>query len=209
MFPRVTHPSATDVLLRPFDLHVLSLPPAFVLSQDQTLKFDENLILTGHSRRSLAAPPSFDEFQTHPLDNSRASPPHGVPALTVERDDCLWKRDRQWSRREPRQPGLKPSQRQAPRKDHAAHVSLSSDALVKQRGSNPAEADPIREPCQVSRRHARKARPSPKPTIAASSRGWEDRKPSVPTSQQGGAHPRSPETRRLRPMNRAEPSVAA
>jgi hypothetical protein len=30
-------------LLRPLDLHVLSLPPAFALSQDQTLKFlDEN-----------------------------------------------------------------------------------------------------------------------------------------------------------------------
>ena len=40
MFPRVTHPSATPVLLRAFDLHVLSLPPAFVLSQDQTLKFN-------------------------------------------------------------------------------------------------------------------------------------------------------------------------
>lgn len=39
MFPRVTHPSATPVLLRAFDLHVLSLPPAFVLSQDQTLMF--------------------------------------------------------------------------------------------------------------------------------------------------------------------------
>ena len=39
-FPRVTHPCATDVLLHPFDLHVLGLPPAFVLSQDQTLKFD-------------------------------------------------------------------------------------------------------------------------------------------------------------------------
>src|SRR3954464_8945326 len=38
MFPRVTHPSAADVLLRPLDLHVLSLPPAFALSQDQTLK---------------------------------------------------------------------------------------------------------------------------------------------------------------------------
>ena len=25
----------------PFDLHVLSLPPAFALSQDQTLRFDE------------------------------------------------------------------------------------------------------------------------------------------------------------------------
>jgi hypothetical protein len=43
MFPRVTHPSATNVLLRPFDLHVLSLPPAFALSQDQTLRFDERL----------------------------------------------------------------------------------------------------------------------------------------------------------------------
>jgi hypothetical protein len=30
-------------LLRALDLHVLSLPPAFALSQDQTLKLDENL----------------------------------------------------------------------------------------------------------------------------------------------------------------------
>ena len=40
-FPRITLPSAADVLLRPLDLHVLSLPPAFALSQDQTLKLDE------------------------------------------------------------------------------------------------------------------------------------------------------------------------
>ena len=43
-FPRVTHPSATKdtgASSGPsFDLHVLGLPPAFVLSQDQTLKFD-------------------------------------------------------------------------------------------------------------------------------------------------------------------------
>jgi hypothetical protein len=38
-FPRVTHPSATPLATRAFDLHVLGLPPAFVLSQDQTLKF--------------------------------------------------------------------------------------------------------------------------------------------------------------------------
>ena len=43
-FSRVTHPSATNLakkqafLLSPFDLHVLSTPPAFVLSQDQTLR---------------------------------------------------------------------------------------------------------------------------------------------------------------------------
>ena len=46
MFPRVTHPSAAPqvLLLKPgaLDLHVLSLPPAFALSQDQTLKLDEN-----------------------------------------------------------------------------------------------------------------------------------------------------------------------
>jgi hypothetical protein len=29
-------------------LHVLSLPPAFVLSQDQTLKLNEIFVLTGH-----------------------------------------------------------------------------------------------------------------------------------------------------------------
>jgi hypothetical protein len=29
-------------LLQALDLHVLSLPPAFALSQDQTLKLDEN-----------------------------------------------------------------------------------------------------------------------------------------------------------------------
>jgi hypothetical protein len=37
-FPRVLHPSATPVLLQAFDLHVLGMPPAFVLSQDQTLR---------------------------------------------------------------------------------------------------------------------------------------------------------------------------
>ena len=44
--PRVTHPSATQSACLPpggfrhaasFDLHVLSTPPAFILSQDQTL----------------------------------------------------------------------------------------------------------------------------------------------------------------------------
>ena len=47
-FPRVTLPSAAAVLLRPLDLHVLGLPPAFALSQDQTLKLDE--IDSGWSR---------------------------------------------------------------------------------------------------------------------------------------------------------------
>ena len=41
---RVTHPSAAkkeeQAPLSPLDLHVLSTPPAFVLSQNQTLKFN-------------------------------------------------------------------------------------------------------------------------------------------------------------------------
>ena len=36
---RVTHPFATNVLLHPSDLHVLGTPPAFILSQDQTLRY--------------------------------------------------------------------------------------------------------------------------------------------------------------------------
>jgi hypothetical protein len=42
-FSRVTHPSATKYRSTPFDLHVLSRPPAFILSQDQTLRVSSNL----------------------------------------------------------------------------------------------------------------------------------------------------------------------
>ena len=38
MFPRVTNPSAARSRRIALDLHVLGVPPAFVLSQDQTLK---------------------------------------------------------------------------------------------------------------------------------------------------------------------------
>ena len=40
MFPRVTNPSAAPHRSEALDLHVLGLPPAFVLSQDQTLKLN-------------------------------------------------------------------------------------------------------------------------------------------------------------------------
>src|SRR3954464_7340565 len=68
MFPRVTHPSAADVLLRPLDLHVLSLPPAFALSQDQTLKLDLKLL-----NRLIT---TFDEV-----------PPYLSTAIHIEADD--------------------------------------------------------------------------------------------------------------------------
>ena len=43
--PRVTHPSAMHPLLGTSDLHVLGTPPAFILSQDQTLMFNPSLLL--------------------------------------------------------------------------------------------------------------------------------------------------------------------
>ena len=36
-------------IARALDLHVLGLPPAFALSQDQTLKLDEILISADHT----------------------------------------------------------------------------------------------------------------------------------------------------------------
>ena len=120
MFPRVTHPSATPVLLRAFDLHVLSLPPAFVLSQDQTLKLIlRSPIPTGHFQQGPAAPLHLDEFQTHPLlRKKRESPPPGGPPRPSQKRDEFLKRDRQRSLKRTRSPGparLTPNKTRRPR----------------------------------------------------------------------------------------------
>jgi hypothetical protein len=52
---RVTHPSATVGLPQPCDLHVLSMPPAFALSQDQTLRFIMPDPIGGRARRTNPA----------------------------------------------------------------------------------------------------------------------------------------------------------
>ena len=42
-YPRVTHPFAARLVAEAtasLDLHVLGAPPAFILSQDQTLRFE-------------------------------------------------------------------------------------------------------------------------------------------------------------------------
>src|SRR6266851_63509 len=73
--PRVTQPSATRTRKYAFDLHVLGTPPAFTLSQDQTLHHENlslfenpsftrcpskgNVVLFLHSRRSLYSKPRF------------------------------------------------------------------------------------------------------------------------------------------------------
>jgi hypothetical protein len=56
-FPCITHPCATKVLLPPFDLHVLGTPPAFVLSQDQTLSSNFFYVV-------VSLPPHFFYFLT-------------------------------------------------------------------------------------------------------------------------------------------------
>ena len=56
---RVTHPSATLAAPKgrlPFDLHVLGLPPAFILSQDQTLRC--NIVVLFFSCSGCQVPPS-------------------------------------------------------------------------------------------------------------------------------------------------------
>ena len=80
---RVTHPSATkqldplsenSVTSAPFDLHVLSTPPAFILSQDQTLNkmVSEELPLLRSSYRSypLASKKSLRAFQVTRLERT-------------------------------------------------------------------------------------------------------------------------------------------
>ena len=56
---RVAHPSATLAAPKgrlPFDLHVLGLPPAFILSQDQTLRC--NIVVLFFSCSGCQVPPS-------------------------------------------------------------------------------------------------------------------------------------------------------
>jgi hypothetical protein len=67
-----------------FDLHVLGLPPAFVLSQDQTLKLNENLnrLVTISSARRINDT-LYDESQAH------------LSSSELEKHDELDKRDRQ------------------------------------------------------------------------------------------------------------------
>jgi hypothetical protein len=67
-FLRGTHPSAADSRSCPRDLHVLGMPPAFALSQDQTLRF-----IRHHQSQGPAAP--------HPLNPT--------PLTTLDAPDSL------------------------------------------------------------------------------------------------------------------------
>src|SRR5207244_8284990 len=83
-YSRVTHPFAARVPRRafPLDLHVLSTPPAFVLSQDQTLQ--QNLCgkIRPDNKQSVAKgiPQNRSEEHTSELK----SPDHLVCRLLLE-----------------------------------------------------------------------------------------------------------------------------
>ena len=122
MFPRVTHPSAADVLLRPLDLHVLSLPPAFALSQDQTLKLDLNFEPADHNVLTRS-----HHFSSTEVDE--------LPAIHIAGNDGVTlKRVPPKSFVQPRKMKTEVFKYSRLRKDSAVHVSLSSSSLVKQPG---------------------------------------------------------------------------
>ncbi len=150
MFPRVTHPSATPVLLRAFDLHVLSLPPAFVLSQDQTLKF--NLKINPDWSLKSRAPKGpailIDEFQTHPLRKLPAKARlTAFPTRSFQSAMNCLKRDRRWSllekhpRQFPNQP--KPIENPTENAPHARTTPPTSLFLPMQLSNSKG---PVREP---------------------------------------------------------------
>src|SRR5215217_480347 len=87
--PRVTHPFATRVPRRafPFDLHVLSTPPAFVLSQNQTLQTKTTQTTAQVHRKSeksdIQQPVKTGKFTTTTLNSRKTgSPPPRWPKTT-------------------------------------------------------------------------------------------------------------------------------
>ena len=107
---------------------MLGLPPAFALSQDQTLKLDEI------DSRQITR---FDEVHHYLIaptiarlkdisDDLKRRPPKSLPDRTLQKS-------------------LPFPIEEAVRKDSAVHVSLSSDSLVKQPG-NPGGFHPPGEP---------------------------------------------------------------
>ena len=110
-------------MLRALDLHVLGLPPAFALSQDQTLKLDENFIPADHNVSFDEVPPFIAcTICIAPaiigVDLKRV-PPKSRPTALLPRMHL----------------SMPPPVEEAVRKDSAVHVSLSSDSLVKQPGA--------------------------------------------------------------------------
>ena len=68
-FPRVTHPCASFDRSLTFDLHVLGLPPAFALSQDQTLRLTAP---NRHPPKGLPARASLSSLEARGIQGAQA-----------------------------------------------------------------------------------------------------------------------------------------
>ena len=132
-------------------MHVLSLPPAFALSQDQTLKLDENFnpadhnVLTRSHPIFVCARPRAHTSLTRCYTRLRCIAftsvafTNRVLTKNVDRRSLYPTAPRpQTSPKED-----KPKIKDAVRKDSAVHVSLSSNSLVKQPGSASAPPHPM------------------------------------------------------------------
>jgi hypothetical protein len=97
-FLRAPHPSAADARRRPRDLHVLSMPPAFALSQDQTLRF----IIPAPSRTTRTRSTQFS-LSPRSLAHSLEAPlPAAAPPRRARRHDRAHTRAHAKARPEPR-----------------------------------------------------------------------------------------------------------
>ena len=98
-FPRATHPCATPPRTEAreaFDLHVLSMPPAFVLSQDQTLMFNPNKP-TIHQMTGLSSKGPCPAQSTEPIRATKRSAryTHAHMAHATQTQTASRPRDRQ------------------------------------------------------------------------------------------------------------------
>ena len=154
-FLRVPHPSAAAGLPRPRDLHVLSMPPAFALSQDQTLRFIEaplapQLPPRGQQRRwarSHSTKTNSNRRTNHPDTTHDAGATTGRP-----REPTKTARPRAPTAHPTRHPPArpKPNPRTAsgdpartarkPARTASARASQKTDSTVKQRRRRSTEA---------------------------------------------------------------------
>ena len=149
-FPRATHPCATPPeteAREAFDLHVLSMPPAFVLSQDQTLMFnpDKPAILSD-DRPVVTRPGPRTEDRTQSRATKRSAQAY-TPAPT---------------------PSQRPDQSVTPRARPTAHAAARASLPSQQcQSAIPPPPSPRSRitPPRSTRRRGRTLIWSPPPTV--------------------------------------------
>jgi hypothetical protein len=145
-FPRVTHPSATHPLLSASDLHVLGAPPAFVLSQDQTLS-----LIADHLgiARYPSEPPKRFPMNTKDVPDDR---PHIAQAANPK-----------ISNHAPRTPPAHPSKKRFQKR--STNQRCQTTAMIRRPSGSPKRPPPnpnrsgISAPRHQSAAHRRRSAP--------------------------------------------------